>query len=78
MRFNENTVKRIWKLEKLNNRLRKVELDLEFKSNDNSFVPKFLNFRVSNNRLRYSSTYKECQSYLLSKESREKNLQYEI
>ena len=31
-----------------------------------------MNFRVANSHLRYSSSYKECQSYLLSKENREK------
>ena len=73
-RYNENTVKRIWKLEKLDYRLRKAELDLEFlcKCNDNNVVPKFLNFRVANNHLRFFTTYKQCQSILLREENRHK------
>ena len=52
-RYNENTVKRIRKLEKLDYRLRKAELDLELlcKCNDNNIVPTFLNFHVGNNHL---------------------------
>ena len=73
-RYNENTVKRIRKLEKLDYRLRKAELDLEFlcKCNDNNVIPKFLNFRVANNHLKFSTTYKQCQSNLLREEIRQK------
>ena len=73
-RNNENTVKRIRKLEKLDYRLRKAELDLEFlcKCNDNNVIPKFLNFRVANNHLKFSTTYKQCQSNLLREEIRQK------
>ena len=72
--YNENTVKRIRKLEKLDYRLRKVELDLEFlsKCNDNNIIPKFLNFRVANNHLNFSTTYKQSQSNLLREEIRQK------
>ena len=46
-RYSENTVKRICKLEKLDYRLRKAELDLQFlcKCVDNNVMPNFLNFR---------------------------------
>ena len=73
-RYNENTVKRIRKLEKIGYRLRKAELDLEFlcKCNDNNVIPKFLNFRVANNHLKFSTTYKQCQSNLLREEIRQK------
>ena len=73
-RYNKNTFKRIRKLEKLDYRLRKAELDLEFlcKCNDNNVIPKFLNFRVANNHLKFSTTYKQCQSNLLREEIRQK------
>ena len=46
-RYSENTVKRIHKWEKLDYRLRKSELDLQFlcKCDDNNFILNFLNFR---------------------------------
>ena len=61
-------------MEKLDYRLRKAELDLEFlcKCNDNNVIPKFLNFRVTNNHLKFSTTYKQCQSNLLREEIRQK------
>ena len=61
-------------MEKLDYRLRKAELDLEFlcKCNDNNVIPKFLNFRVANNHLKFSTTYKQCQSNLLREEIRQK------
>ena len=57
-RYSENTVKRIRKMEKLDYRLRKAELDLQFlcKCDDNNVIPNFLNFRLANSRLKYSST----------------------
>ena len=61
-------------MEKLDYRLRKAELDLEFlcKCNDNNVVPKFLNFGDANNHLKFSTTYKQCQSNLLREEIRQK------
>ena len=66
-RYSENTVKRIRKLEKLDYRLRKAELDLQFecKCDDNNVIPKFLNFRLANSHLKYPSTYRLCQLNLL-------------
>ena len=63
-RYNENTVKRIRKLENSDYRLRKAELDLEFlcKCNDNNVIPKVLNCRIANNHLNFFTTYKQCQS----------------
>ena len=54
-RYSENTVKRICKLEKLDYRLRKSELDLQFlcKRDDNNVIPNFLNFRLANSHLKY-------------------------
>ena len=72
-RYNENTVKRIWKLEKLDYRLHKAELDLEFlcKCNNNNVISKFLNCHLANNHLKVS-TNKQCQSNLLREEIRQK------
>ena len=73
------------KLEKLDYRLCKAGLDLEFlcKCKDNKVAFEFLNLRSANNHLKYSSTYKECQSILLSEKIRQKkstvrNLQKEF
>ena len=84
-RYNENTVTRIRKLEKPEYRLRKAHLDLEFlcKCANKNVVPKFLNFNVANNHLKYSSAYKQSQSNLLREEKRQekstvKNLQKEF
>ena len=73
-RYSENTVKRIWKLEKVDYRLCKTELDLQFlcKCDDNNVIPNFLNFRLANSHLKYSSTYKVCQLNLLREEIRQK------
>ena len=73
-RYSENTVKRIRKLEKLDYRLRKTELDLQFlcKCDDNNVIPNFLNFRLENSHLKYSSTCRLCQLNLLREEIRQK------
>ena len=57
-RYSENTVKRIRKLEKLDYRLRKAELDLLFlcKCDDNNVIPNFLNFRLANSEISNSVT----------------------
>ena len=74
-RYSENTVKRIRKFEKLDYHLRKAELDFQFlcKCDDNNVIPNFLNFRLANSHLKYSSTYKVCQLNLLREEIRQKN-----
>ena len=73
-RYSENTVKRIRKLVKLDYSLRKAELDLQFlcKCDNNNVIPNFLNFRLANSHLKYSSTYKVCQLNLLREEIRQK------
>ena len=67
-------------MEKLDYRLCKAELDLEFlcKCNDNNVIPKFLNFRVANNHLTFSTTYKQCQSNLLNEEIGQKKSTVQI
>ena len=73
-RYSENTVKRIRKLGKLDYRLRKVELDLQFlcKCDDSNAIPNFLNFRLANSHFKYSFTYRLCQLNLLREEIRQK------
>ena len=67
-------------MEELDYRLRKAELDLEFlcKCNYNNVIPKFLNFCVANNHLKFSTTYKQCQSNLLREEIRQKKSTVQI
>ena len=71
-------------MEKLDYRLRKAELDLQFlcKCEDNNVIPNFLNFRLANSHLKYSSTYRLCQLHLLREEICQKstlrNLQKEF
>ena len=77
--------KRIRKLEKLDYRLRKAELDLQFlcKCDDNNVIPNFLNFPLANSHLKCSSTDRLCQLNLFREEIRQKkptirNLQKEF
>ena len=72
--YSENTVKRIRKLKKLDYRLHKTELDLQFlcKCDDNNVISNFLNFRLANSYLKYSSTFRLCQCNLLREEIRKK------
>ena len=61
--YNENTVlKKKRKLEKLDYCLLKEELDLQFlfKCDGSNVIPKFLNFRLANSHLKYSSTDRLC------------------
>ena len=74
LRFSRSTLKRIRKFEKLDYRLRKAELDLQFllRCRDNNVIPNFLNFRVSSHYLKASLTYRQCQLKLLQEEIRHK------
>ena len=38
----------------------------------NGLTPKFLNFKLANRNLRYSNSYKQCQSLLLKEEIKNK------
>ena len=73
-RYGQNTVKKLRKLEKVDYRLQKAQIDLEFLVNctNNSVVPKFLNFCVANKSLKSSRTYHQCQLSLLQEEIRQK------
>ena len=70
--YGDKVIKRLRKFEKIDYRLRKAELDLEFlvKCRDNNLISKFLNFRLANRSLRFSLTYAHCQSNLLLEEIR--------
>ena len=61
-------------LETRSKHLRKTELDLQFlyKCDDNNVIPNFLNFRLANSHLKYSSTCRLCQLNLLREEIRHK------
>lgn len=69
-RYGGNVVKLIRKFERLDCKLRKAELDLNFldKCVELSLIPKFLNFKVSNHHLRNSSAYNLCRRTLLLEE----------
>ena len=69
-RYGQSTLKRIRKFDKLDYSLRKAELDLEFllPCRDSNVIPNFLNFCVSNQPLKASLTYRECQLKLLQEE----------
>ena len=49
-RYGEKLLKEVRKFEKLDYKLRKVQLDLDFLTNckDNDIIPNFLNFRLAN------------------------------
>ena len=70
--YGDKSIKRLCKFEKIDFRLRKAELDLEFlvKCRDNNVIPKFFNFRLANRSLRFSLTYAHCQPNLLLEEIR--------
>ena len=69
-KYGDSVLAKIRKLEKLDLKYRKCKLDLEFLELclSNNIIPKFLNFKVSNNVLRSSKTYHACQLNLLKQE----------
>ncbi len=69
-RYGEDTLKQIRRLEKLDYKLRKSEMDVEFLKVclDNSLVPNFVKFKVTNAALKTSKTYRDCQRRLLKQE----------
>ena len=73
-RYGINMVKKLRKLEKLDYKVRKNEADIKYLKlcHQNKMVPKFLNFKLPNNNLRFSKTYKQCQLQLLQQEIRNK------
>ena len=63
-------VKEVRTLEKIDFKLKKAILDLDFliSCRKNSVFPKFLQFKVSNKQLRASKAYISCQKRLLNQE----------
>ena len=79
-RYDENTLKKIRKLESLDFKIRKCKLDIEYLQTciNNNLRPKFLNFKVSNPSLKGSKAYSECQLKLLHQELSNKKSHYRI
>ena len=69
-RYGRDLVKEVRTLEKIDFKLRKAILDLDFliSCRKNSVFPKFLQFKVSNKQLRASKAYISCQKRLLNQE----------
>lgn len=69
-RYDDNILTKIRRLEKLDFKLRKFDLDVEFLHIclENNLTPNFLKFKVTNSALRSSKAYKECQLKLLRQE----------
>ena len=69
-RYNNGALEAFRKFQRLELKLGKAKLDLEFLSTckKRSVIPRFLWFKVANRRLRTSSAYRQCQSKLLQDE----------
>ena len=69
-RYNEDVLSKIRRLEKLDFKVRKCELDVEFLETcmENNLIPNFLKFKVTNTNLKTSKAYRDCQSRLLKQE----------
>ena len=66
-RYGDKVLREERQFEKLDYKLRKVQLDLDFlcKCKDSDVIPKFSNFRLANKKLQDFLTYKNCQHNLL-------------
>ena len=66
-RYGDKVLREVRQFEKLDYKLRKVQLDLDFlcKCMDSDVFPKFLNFHLANKKLQDSLTSKNCQHNLL-------------
>ena len=55
-------------------KIQKNQADLDFLQScqQNSLIPKFLNFKVASRSLRFSRMYKQCQRQLLKQEIKKK------
>ena len=71
----EKFCERSERVEKLDFKLRKCKLDIEYLETclKNGLVPKFLNFKVANSTLCNSKSYKDCQLSYYGKNSPIKN-----
>ena len=70
--YGDHVVKSMRKLEKLDYKRRKVELDISYLETcrDNDIIPKMCSFKTTNTALRKSGTYKNCQKQILWEEIR--------
>ncbi len=61
-RYDEGVLSKIRRLEKLDFKLRKCVMDVEFLQTclDNKLIPNFLKFKVTNSVLKSSKAYREC------------------
>ena len=77
-RYDDATLSKVRRLEKLDFKLRKCKLDMEFLEicSENNLMPKFLNFKVTNTSLRDSKAYRDCQLKLLKQEIQSKKSQH--
>ena len=68
--YGSDTVKQLQNFEKLNDKVCKNQGNLEFLKlcQENGLTLNFLNFKLANSNLRYSNSYKQCQSLLLKEE----------
>ena len=73
-RYGSDAVKQRRKFAKLDYKVRKNQGDLEFLKlcQENGLTPKSLNFKLANKNLRYSNSYKQCQSLLIKEEIKNK------
>ena len=69
-RYGTDLVKNIRKLEKIDYKYRKLQLDLDFLQNcqHSNVIPKLLRFKLANRNFRSSSAYSTCQKRLLKDE----------
>ena len=73
-RYGINCLKLLRKLEKVDYKLKKIQLDIIFLQScmTNGLIPKFLEFKLANRYLQNSATYKKCQFELLNLEIKNK------
>ena len=69
-RYGTDLVKNVRKLEKIDYKYRKLQLDLDFLQScqHSNVIPKFLRFKLANRNLRSSPAYNTCQKRLLKEE----------
>ena len=69
-RYNDDVLTKIRRLERLDFKTRKCNLDVEFLQTclENKLVPNFLKFKVTNSALKTSKAYRDCQIRLLKQE----------
>ena len=75
LRYGNQIIKAVRKFEKLDFKIRKLELDISFLEtcSEKKVIPKFLHFKTANKTLASSDSYKQCQELLLSEEIKKKN-----